>query len=213
QSLAVAWARALKLAFRDRFAHMSADPTASVPWDVLLAPAYAQVLAKAERDRTTAPAPHEFAAAHSGCTSHISAVDTNGNVVTLTQTVLDIFGSRLLEPESGVLLNDGMMWFDPRPGTANEVRGRAPGLTAVSPIVVVGPRGPIAAVGAAGGRKVMSSTAQLVPHLVAGATAQEAIESPRLHAESDVVLLDERWPESTADELRDAGFEPSVVRE
>jgi gamma-glutamyltranspeptidase/glutathione hydrolase len=209
----VAWARALRLAFRDRFAHMTADPAGDVPWDTLLAPEYAAAQAAAERDGAASPDAAAFAAVRSGCTSHISTVDEDGNVVALTQTVLDIFGARLLEPESGVLLNDGMMWFDPRPGTANEVRPGAPGLTAVSPIVVVGERGPLAAVGAAGGRKVISSTAQLVPHVVAGATAQEAMERPRIHAESDTVLVDERSPASTADELRRAGFDPLVVRE
>jgi gamma-glutamyltranspeptidase/glutathione hydrolase len=213
ESEAVRFARALRLAFRDRFAHMTADPTGDVPWDVLLAPEYARALAAAEHDGVAAPDPGAFAAVRSGCTSHLSTVDEDGNVVALTQTVLDIFGARMLEPESGVLLNDGMMWFDPRPGTANEVRPGAPGLTAVSPILVVGERGPFAALGAAGGRKVISSTAQLVPHVVGGMDAQEAVERPRIHAESDAVLVDERWPEQVVDELARAGFEPVVARE
>lgn len=212
-SPAVAWARALRRAFHDRFEHMSADTAADVPWDALLAPEYAQSVVEADRSGMPAPDPADFRAVRTGCTSHLSAVDADGNLVSLTQTVLDLFGSRLLDPESGIVLNDGMMWFDPRPGTANEVRPGAAGLTAVSPIVLVGDHGPVAALGAAGGRKVISSTAQLVPLVLAGATAQEAIERPRIHAESDVVLVDERWPDGTTEELRTAGFDPAVARE
>ena len=50
-------------------------------------------------------------------------------------------------------------------------------------------------------------------HVREGASAQAAIERPRIHAESDAVLVDARWPESTVDELREAGFEPQVLEE
>src|SRR6185312_6291902 len=58
------------------------------------------------------------------CTTHLTACDAEGNTVAMTTTLMSSFGSRLLLPQSGVLLNNGMMWFDPRPGTPN---GIAPG--------------------------------------------------------------------------------------
>jgi gamma-glutamyltranspeptidase len=88
---------------------MSADASADVPWDSLLSQE------------------HAHAAVRSGCTSHVSTVDAAGNVVALTQTVLDIFGARVLERESGVLLYDGMMWStrgrDAELGTEQEAGG------------------------------------------------------------------------------------------
>ena len=61
------------------------------------------------------------------CTTHLTACDAEGNVVAITTTLMSSFGSRVLLPQSGVLLNNGMMWFDPRPGTAELHRtGQAP---------------------------------------------------------------------------------------
>jgi len=47
----------------------------------------------------------------------MTVVDRDGTIVSLTQTVLDLFGSRYLEPETGVLLNDGMMYLRPAPAS------------------------------------------------------------------------------------------------
>ena len=52
------------------------------------------------------------------CTTHLTACDAEGNTVAMTTTLMSSFGSRVLLPQSGVLLNNGMMWFDPRPGRA-----------------------------------------------------------------------------------------------
>jgi gamma-glutamyltranspeptidase/glutathione hydrolase len=54
-----------------------------------------------------------------GCTSHFCVVDRRGNMAAVTQTLLSIFGSRFTLPESGVLMNNGIMWFDPEAGKPN----------------------------------------------------------------------------------------------
>ena len=59
-----------------------------------------------------------------GCTTHFSVVDRAGNFCAVTQTLLSIFGSRVVSPSTGVLLNNGIMWFDPEPGKAELARAR-----------------------------------------------------------------------------------------
>jgi gamma-glutamyltranspeptidase / glutathione hydrolase len=60
--------------------------------------------------------------ADEGCTTHISVVDREGTMVSVTQTLTLIFGSAVTVPGTGVLLNDSMNLFDPQPGAANEIQ-------------------------------------------------------------------------------------------
>ncbi len=52
------------------------------------------------------------------CTTHFSVVDRDGNMAAVTQTLLSTFGSRYVTPNTGITLNNGIMWFDPAPGIA-----------------------------------------------------------------------------------------------
>ena len=58
------------------------------------------------------------------CTTHLTVCDADGTTVAMTTTLMSSMGSRVLLPKTGVLLNNGMMWFDPRPGSPNSI---APG--------------------------------------------------------------------------------------
>ena len=63
------------------------------------------------------------------CTTHLCVVDRAGTMVSLTQTLLSVFGSKVVSPSTGILLNNGIMWFDPRPGGPNAMApasGRCP---------------------------------------------------------------------------------------
>lgn len=115
-----------------------------------------------------------------GCTTHFSIVDRAGNMVAMTQTLLSIFGSRVVSPGLGMLLNNGIMWFDPEPGKPNSL---APGkrcLMNVCPVIGEAP-GRRFALGASGGRKIMPAVAQIAGHLIEGRMSmQEAIEAPRV---------------------------------
>ena len=53
------------------------------------------------------------------CTTHLTACDEEGTMVAVTTTLMSSLGSRCCCRRSGVLLNNGMMWFDPRPGMPN----------------------------------------------------------------------------------------------
>ena len=55
------------------------------------------------------------------CTTHFSVVDRDGNMAAVTQTLLSTFGSKFVLPQTGVTMNNGIMWFDPTPGRPNSL--------------------------------------------------------------------------------------------
>src|SRR3984893_16156108 len=90
------------------------------------------------------------------CTTHFSVVDREGNMAAVTQTLLSGFGSKFVTPHSGITMNNGIMWFDPTPGTPNSL---APGkrcLTNYTPVVAEAADGRRLAVCASGGRRLLS---------------------------------------------------------
>ena len=124
-------------------------------------------------------------------------------MVALTQTLLSIFGSRVVLPGTGVLMNNGMMWFDPRPGRPNSI---APGkwpLSNMCPTVVERADGLRFAAGASGGRRILPAVFQLVSFLVDYAMSmEEAMHTPRIDASGAArVTADRALPADVLDAL------------
>ncbi len=64
-------------------------------------------------------------------------MDRKRTSVAFTQTLLSLFGSMVVIPETGIVMNNGMMWFDPRPGQPNSIEGGKRCLSAVSPLILL----------------------------------------------------------------------------
>ena len=136
---AVAWVRAQFLAFADRYEYMTTDPGIPIPWDGLSSRDYVHARIAAELAGEARPDPAKFSsetsagpapAGHSpagGHTSHMSAGDRDGNLASVTGTILNSWGARLLDPGTGVLLNNGMGYFDLLPGGSQRHSWRAHG--------------------------------------------------------------------------------------
>lgn len=115
------------------------------------------------------------------CTTHLTVVDAEGTMVAMTTTLLSSMGSRVVLPGSGVLMNNGMMWFDPRPGSANAIRPGARPLCNMCPVTVSDGRGPVMALGASGGRRILASVYQMLAFsLDFGMTPEDAAHHPRI---------------------------------
>jgi len=131
-------------------------------------------------------------------TSHICVVDRDGNMVTLTQTLLSLFGARVVLPKSGILMNNGINWFDPRPGGPNAI---APGrrvLANYAPALMTG-GGAVMAVGGCGGRRILPAVFQLMAMSADfGFDLDEAFRQPRIDVSGlGPVVLDHRLPGRT----------------
>ena len=190
-------AHAVRRAFADRFQHLGDPSMIDAPWERLASKPYAREVAAALRRRPTKPAITDASlgavAAGGDCTTHISVVDRQRNMVSLTHTAVSLFGSLVVVPGTGILLNNGMIWFNPEPGRANSVAPGKRALVNMVPVLGFKKGEPYLTLGAPGGRRIVSAIPQVLATLVdSGCDLQAAIEAPRLHAESDETLVDER---------------------
>ncbi|GAB4187618.1 MAG: gamma-glutamyltransferase [Thalassobaculales bacterium] len=114
-------------------------------------------------------------------TTHLAVADRHGNMVTLTNTLLSVFGSKSMLPTTGILMNNAVMWFDPRPGGVNSLKGGVRPLTNMCPVVATRDRAPLFALGASGGRMIVSAVFQASLFMVDGGMDLEgALHHPRL---------------------------------
>jgi gamma-glutamyltranspeptidase/glutathione hydrolase len=145
-------------------------------------------------------------------TTHVCVTDKQGNVVSLTQTIMSGFGSRIMLPSSGILMNNGMMWFDPRPGGANSVVGGRHPLCNMCPVIGVKDNGNVFAAGACGGRKIFPAVFQLVSFLVDfKMSAGDAAHQPRLDVSgTDLVTMMDSMDEDTIAAMQETFAETRV---
>ncbi len=114
-------------------------------------------------------------------TTHITAADRQGGIAALTTTLLSSFGSRYVLPGSGILMNNGVMWFDPRPGRANSIGPGKRALTNMCPVVVARDARPWLGIGASGGRRILGAVLQLASFILDfGMDPEAAAHYPRI---------------------------------
>ena len=219
---------AARLAYADRFQYMADPAFVEVPWKGLVSEGYARLrleaisderLGKVElgdpwafQDGRPEKALEASAPALDSGTTHLCAMDANGNAVSLTNTIMAGFGSGIVPKGTGVVMNNGMMWFDPIPGRVNSIMpGKYP-LNNMTPALVLGSDGPKLAVGASGGRKITNCVTQLIMKVVDhGMGPQEAIDSPRVDCSLPVTSVDPRIPDDVLDRLRSRGHDIHVI--
>jgi gamma-glutamyltranspeptidase/glutathione hydrolase len=129
-------------------------------------------------------------------TTHITALDRQGGIAALTTTLLSSFGSRYVLPGTGILMNNGVMWFDPRHGRANSIGPGKRALTNMCPVVVARDGVPWFGVGASGGRRILGAVLQLASFIVDfGMDPETAAHHPRIDVNgSERFGIDSRLP-------------------
>lgn len=159
-------------------------------------PAYARALHCAYTERLDKMGDTGEVAEAPGCTTHFCIVDRAGNMVSHTQTLLSIFGSRVVSPSTGLLMNNGIMWFDPEQGKPNSLAPDKACLMNVCPLL--GSQGERRfALGASGGRKIVSAVSQMASFIIdRGMDIGAAFHAPRIDVSGEgVAVADETLPE------------------
>jgi len=215
-------AHAVARAFRDRLTLLGDPAQVKVPWERLASKEHAaDIAAEIRRSRRSTVADRGRGGRASttktrrgtgrragDCTTHIGVVDRHRNMVSLTHTAVSLFGSRMVVPGTGILLNNGMLWFDPEPGKPNSVGSRKRVLCNMTPVLGFRDGRPHLTLGAPGGRRIVSAIPQVLSTLIdRRCPLQAAVEAPRLHTEGGEVLIDQCVGDNTIAGLRRRGHD------
>jgi gamma-glutamyltranspeptidase/glutathione hydrolase len=181
-------------AFADRARFLGDADFVTVPVRRLISPEHAQERAGRIDAGRTLPTEHygSQSVPDDHGTSHFSILDTQGNAVACTETINTLFGSFVVEPKFGIVLNNEMDDFTARPGKPNAfglmqspANAVAPGkkpLSSMTPTIVTRDGQAELVVGASGGPRIITATFQVLWRMSEwGETPWEAVTAPRLH--------------------------------
>ncbi len=139
-------------------------------------------------------------------TTQVVVADAEGNLVSLITTIGDDFGAKVAVPGTGVLLNNSMMNYDPRPGRANSIApGKMPFFAVPAIVAARDGRGVFAAAGSGGYPILAGVVNTMVNHVGHGLAIQEAIDAPRVHSQGAETYVDARVPARVRGELEAMG--------
>lgn len=184
----------LKHAFADRAEFLGDPDFVPVPVNRLTSQEYAAELAKRiDWDSTKGLQTYgRYIPPKDAGTTHFSVMDRAGNAVACTETVNTLFGSWVVEPRFGIVLNNEMDDFAAVPGTANAfgliqgeancVEARKRPLSSMTPTIVIKDGKAVHALGASGGPKIISATFQVLLNLTRHEMPPStAVTAPRIH--------------------------------
>ena len=184
----------MRRAYADRARHLADTDFVKVPVARLISKDYARKLsATINPQKASRSSPTTFTWPRQGSeTTHLSVVDSSRMAVALTTTLEYSYGSRIVVPGAGFLLNNEMGDFNPRAGLTTEkgLIGTQPNLvspgkrmlSSMSPTIIAREGRPILVLGSPGGRTIINTVLGIVVnHLVHGLPIQKAVDTPRLH--------------------------------
>ena len=203
-------AEASKMVFVDKAATNGDPDFVKIPVAALTSKEHARSLAARIRpdaarfDYEAGP----FAASDAPSTSHVSVVDAAGNAVALTQSVNLYFGSGVMAPGTGFVLNNHLADFDTDPGHPNSIGpGRRPS-SSIAPTVLRKDGRPYLVLGTPGASRIITALAEIVVNDVDfGMGVDAAIEAPRIHAIGKVVEVEGGFPDDAVKGLSALGHD------
>lgn len=145
---------------------------------------------------------------HAAGTTHLSVADRAGNIVSVTFTHGDGFGSRVVIPGYGLILGHGMSRFDPAPGHANGLAPRKRPLHNMCPTVLLNGNRPVAAIGATGGRRIPNAVFDILTRMLwEKMPLAEAVAAPRMNTTGDLgLVLSGTWAAADRERFARLGF-------
>ena len=209
---------AMRMAYADRSKYLGDPDYVSISTDRLTSKKYAHLMSKkidmdsASPSLAVLPGAEMKAPYESHETTHFSVIDAAGNAVSNTYTLNFSYGSKLMVPGTGILLNNQMDDFSAKPGAANAyglIGGKCnaiePGkrmLSSMTPTFLFKEDGTLVATGSPGGSRIINVVLQMIVNMVDhNLSVAEATVAPRFHHQwfPDVLNVEK-------------GFSPDTIR-
>lgn len=213
-------AEAMKHAFADRAEFLGDTDFVEVPVDRIISRKYSdQIATKIDMDQTLPLESYgRFFSANDGGTSHFSVIDAQGNSVACTETINLTYGSFVVVPEYGILLNNEIDDFAAEPGKPNAfglvqseanaiAAGKRP-LSSMTPTIVVKDGRATYSTGASGGPKIITASIQSVlNHIVFGMPPAQSVSAARFHHQwsPNELKLEAKLYQQVGDQLKRKG--------
>ena len=197
-----------KMCYADRAKYMGDPNFVKVPQQGLLSKEYAKELAaRIDLQKSRKPEEGNPWKYESISTTHFSIADAEGNLVAVTRTINNFFGSCVVPEGTGFLLNDEMADFTLDPESANAVAGGKIPLSCMSPTFILKDGKPVAVLGSPGGPRIISSVAQVISKLIDHRMPlEEAVNSPRIGDDNtDLIIYESRISADTIAALQEMG--------
>lgn len=205
-------AEVLKIAFADRFEFLGDPASIAIPLDWLTSKAYASTRLRDIDMNAAATQTAGVQSGESSYTTHVTAADDEGTMVSMTQTINELFGSKVTVPGTGILLNNTQAMFDPHPGQANSIAANKRVVSSMAPAIVSREGRAILGIGTPGGVRIFGSVLQAILNLFDhGMSLQEAVEAPRLWTQGQQLELEAAFGAPVRDGLAAIGHDVKRV--
>lgn len=208
-------------AYADRAKHLGDPDFYKVPITTLTSDSYIAKRMK-DFDSTKATPSNNINAGEikeSEQTTHISIIDKENNMVSVTTTLNGSFGSHTVVAGAGFLLNNEMDDFSVKPGTpnmygaiggeANAIEPNKRMLSSMTPTIVIKDNKPAIVLGTPGGTTIPTSVFQTLVNIIEfKMSAADAVNKPKFHHQwlPDEIFVEQKMNNETRRSLQDMGY-------
>jgi len=215
-------AEVMKRAYADRSKHLGDIDFYDVPYS-LMSKEYSSLLNKSISITSLTPSkdilagdPYPY---ESPDTTHFSVMDRYGNAVSNTYTLNFSYGSGIMIPGTGMLMNNEMDDFSSKPGTpngygllgseANSIEANKRPLSSMTPTIIFKDNKPYLVLGSPGGSRIITTVLQVALNVMEhDMNVAQAVNSPRIHHQwlPEVLMIEKGFGPDTEKLLREKGY-------
>jgi gamma-glutamyltranspeptidase/glutathione hydrolase len=210
------YAEVTKHAFWCRLRYAGDPDIAPPPLDRLLSEAYLEEQTAAiDPNQASVFSPPKYAAPEGRNTTHFVVADQQGNIVSATQTLGNLFGSKIMPEGTGIWFNNSLAYctYEPKGNPMDAIPGQRK-LSGDCPVIIFKDQVPVHALGTPGGHTIPQTVPQMIMNLIDfGMSIDEAIQAPRISfVEPNIIAVEEGVSDKVFNSLKKMGHEVERTR-